>query len=146
MTAKVRVTVEGDKELIADLKSMGDAGTKLGKSVIQKITLRTAGAAKMLSPMDDVDGGQLRNSIRISKPSASRRGVITGAVVAGGKPLEAVMGKRKANLYAVIQHDDMTLQHDDGQAKFVEVPAMQEFPKLPEELRDALDGRGGVDR
>lgn len=139
MAAKVRLTVEGDKALIADLRAMGKVGDRAARFTLRWLLFRVAIRAQGLTPVDDEDGGQLRDSIRVTNAGRNRRGVISAAVVAGGKPLEAHLGKRRSNLYAIVQHDDTTLKHDDGQAKFVEVPFMQEAPKFPEELRKEID-------
>jgi hypothetical protein len=63
--------------------------------------------------------------------------------VAGGKKLEQRLGKRKANVSAIVQHEDLTLKHTRGQAKFLERPGNQVAPSIPDAIMAKLDAATG---
>lgn len=136
--------VTGDREIIRDLLSLGPAGTEAGKEVLGATTQRIAALAKPITPVDPIDGGELRDSVRATKPRASTAGKITSSVIAGGPKLAALVserGHKQPGMYASIVHEDVMARHTHGRAKFVEEPALQEAPKVPNALLDAIDKR-----
>lgn len=136
---KVRVEVSGEDEILRSLERLGQTGAEIGLRVLGDAAKEVVAAAKQLAPVDEEDGGQLRDSIRAAKPVRTRAGRISAAVVAGGAPLKRVLGKRKANVYAVIQHEDLTLKHKVGGPKFIEKPINAIAPKIPDRLQAEMD-------
>lgn len=139
---KVVVKVEGVEEVMASLGRIGKAGDEAAKRAFGRICQRVVPKAKALAPVDDEAGGDLRDSIRTTKPTKTSAGRISAGVVAGGAPLRRLASERGHALpgtYGSIQHEDLTLKHKTGQAKFVEIPFMQEVVKAPEELTAELD-------
>jgi hypothetical protein len=135
----MRVEVSGMQEILDELQGMGEAGVRVGLQVLGDAAKEIAAKARPLVPVDDVDGGQLRDSVRTSKPNRTKAGRISAGVVAGGAPLRKVMGRRKANIYAVVQHEDLTLRHRTGGAKFLERPGNDVAPKIPDRLVAGMD-------
>lgn len=137
---RVRVEVSGEDEILNSLQRLGTVGQEIALRVLGDAAKEIVAAAKPLAPVDPEDGGQLRDSIRTTKPTKTRAGRISAGVVAGGAPLNRVMGKRKANVYAVVQHEDLTLKHHTGRAKFLEIPVNHIAPKVPDRLQAEIDG------
>lgn len=127
--------------MLSDLKRMGLAGQTAARTVFGKFTARVVAKAKPLTPVDPEDGGALRDSVRATKPTATRTGLVSAGVVAGGAPLaqHLAAGHHKANVYAVVQHEDATLHHTTGGPKFVERPFLQEIERVPDELLTEMD-------
>ena len=136
---KVRIDVTGDREMRASLKALGGAGVTVAKKVFEDVTVEVVRMAKPLTPVEPEDGGQLRDSVRKTKPMVTRAGRVSAGVVAGGAPLKPFLGSRRANVYAVVQHEDLTLKHKTGQAKFIEIPMMRKAPTVPGRLLAELD-------
>ena len=139
---RVVVKIEGVEEVMASLKRMGKVGEEASKRALGRICTRVVPKAKALTPVDDEAGGDLRDSIRTTKPTRTQAGRISAGVVAGGAPLRRLASERGRALpgsYGSIQHEDLTLKHKTGRPKFVEIPFMQEVVKAPDELRAELD-------
>jgi hypothetical protein len=143
MSGRVVADVTGDRELIRDLLKLGDAGIEMGKEVLGEATLKIAAKARPLTPVDDIDGGDLRDSIRVTKPQKTAAGRISAGIVAGGAPLTRLVsekGHKQPGAYALIVHEDSTMRHPNGgQAKFIEQPYLEEAPKVPDALLARLD-------
>lgn len=131
--------VSGTQDILDRLQRLGQTGADIGLRVLGDAAKEIVAAAKPLAPVDPEDGGQLRDSIRVTKPTRTRAGRISAGVVAGGAPLRKVLGKRKANVYALVQHEDLTLKHTTGRAKFLEIPTNHIAPKVPDRLQAAMD-------
>ena len=135
---------------MASLGRMGKIGEEAAKRALGRICTRVVPKAKAITPVEPEDGGSLRDSIRVTKPTRTSAGRISAGVVAGGAPLRRLASERGRALpgqYGSIVHEDLTLKHTNGQAKFLEIPFFQEAPKAPEELRaelDALTAREGA--
>lgn len=138
---KVRIDVSGANEMLADLKRLGPAGVTAAKGVFGRFTARVVAKAKPQTPVDPEDGGALRDSVRATKPTSTRTGLVSAGVVAGGAPLarHLAAGHHKANVYAVVQHEDLTKHHTTGGPKFIERPFLQEIERVPDELLAELD-------
>lgn len=138
---RTRVDVSGASELLKDLKRMGTAGQVAAKTVFGRFTTRVVAKARLLTPVEPEDGGALRASVRTTRPNVTRAGMVSAGVVAGGTPLRSVLAKghHTENVYAIVQHEDLTLKHTDGQAKYLERPFLQEVPGLPDELIEEMD-------
>lgn len=136
---RVRVEVIGADQLRADLKRLGPLGKVAARDVFAEELPRWLPEMKANTPVEPEDGGQLRDSIRVTKPTITKAGRVSAGIVAGGAPLKKVMGNRKANVYAVIQHEDASLKHSVGGAKFVEKTFMRRVGAIPGLIQAALD-------
>lgn len=63
--------------------------------------------------------GILKSSGMVTPPNVSANGVVVDVGYGGA-----------AGKYAVRQHEDLTFRHTVGQAKFLEIPALQMVPKM----------------
>jgi hypothetical protein len=133
---KVRIDASGEREVMEQLRLLGPAGMNAAKAVLAAVTAELVPRVKAITPVDPEDGGQLRDSVRTTRPTITNRGVISAGVVAGGAPLK---GQHGGNIYAVVQHEDLTLQHESGGAKFVERPFMAAAPRVPGLLAAAVE-------
>ncbi len=140
---RVVADVTGDREIIRDMLALGQDGIQLGKQALDETAAKIAAKAKALCPVDDVDGGDLRDSIRTTKARATVAGRISAGIVAGGTPLSRLVsekGHKEPGSYAIVIHEDMTLRHPNGgQAKFIEQPWLEEAPKVPGVLTGKID-------
>jgi hypothetical protein len=139
---RVVVKIEGVEDVIASLKRVGEAGEKAMLRVAGATTARVVPQAKAITPVEDADGGSLRDSVRATKPTKTRAGRVSAGVVAGGAPLRRLASERGRALpgqYGSIIHEDLTLRLSNGQHKFVEKPFFAEVPKVPDALEAALD-------
>lgn len=139
---RVAVKIEGQDEILRSLKGLGPAGDQAMMRASARVQARVVPHAKALAPVEDEDGGALRDSIRPTKPTKTRAGRVSAGVVAGGAPLRRLASERGRALpgsYGSIQHEDLTLKHKTGQAKFLEIPFFAEVQRLPDELQDELD-------
>ncbi len=136
---KVRVEASGIEQVKASIRALGPIGQQIAKRVIEEETLAMLVPIKADTPVEPEDGGQLRASVRISRPTVTKAGRVSGGVVAGGSPLNKVLGKRKANVYAVVQHEDTTLKHNVGGSHFVAKTFLKRAMQFPQKLLAALD-------
>lgn len=129
--------------MLEALQRMGPRGATVGLSVLTAKAVEVARRAKAIVPVDDVEGGDLRDSIRVSKPSKTKAGRLSVGVVAGGAPLARLASERKRKnpgAYAHVQHEDLTLRHPGGgQAKFIESPVLEVAPSVPHALYEEMD-------
>lgn len=132
--------IEGLEAVMASLRRLGKAGERAAKAVLKEKTQEIVKLARPETPIEE-DGGALRDSERTTRPTMTRSGQISAGVVAGGAPLRgtAELAGRKANVYAVVQHEDLTLKHTTGGPKFLERPFLQVAPTVPDALMDAMD-------
>lgn len=141
MKGRARAEVSGGEELLRDLQRMGKRGAEIGIEVLEGKAKQIAARAKALVPVDDEDGGDLRDTIRTTKPQKTRAGRISVGIVAGGAQLARLAserGRKDPGAYAVVQHEDLTLRHNNGRAKFIEIPVLEVAPSIPEALRAAI--------
>lgn len=135
--------VEGQQEVIADMKRFGKDGDDAMKRALGRVCTRVVPRAKALTPVSqNEDAGALRDSIRVTKPTKTRAGNVSAGVVAGGAPLRRLATERGRVLpgqYGSIIHEDLTLRHANGEPKFLEKPFFQEVDSAPDELLDELD-------
>jgi len=141
MSLRVRIQIDGDRELMNALQRMGKAGLPAAKKVLKAFTDRVVPQAKAITPVEPEDGGALRDSVRATRPTLTSRGVLSVGVLAGGAPLAGKVAAthHHYNVYAVVQHEDLTLRHTDGESKFIEKPFVREAARVPGELLEALD-------
>lgn len=144
---RARVEIEGQEEVLRQMKAFGVAGEIAMLRVAGRVCQRVVPQAKALAPVEHEDGGALRDSIRTTKPNKTRAGRVSAGVVAGGAPLRRLASERGRALpgsYGSIQHEDLTLKHATGEPKFVEKPFFREVVKVPDELVDELDAMSAV--
>ena len=94
-----------------------------------------------MTPDDPETAGALKDSVRVLGPMISRTtGKITAGIVAGGKPLEARIGKRGYNASALVMHEDLTKKHPHGgEAKFLEKAFFRHLEEYPAVVVSAID-------
>lgn len=123
---RVTMRMSGHDGIAEALRKSRDAGEKVARAALDEFMPRVAADARAITPVDDVDGGQLRASVRPLRTTKTRDG-LSGGVVAGGAPLK---GQPGGAVYAIVQHEDLTLHHNDGQAKFLEIPFRSWLPRI----------------
>lgn len=136
-----RIIVTGDKELAERLGRLGRSASVAAKQAMLGVAGKMVALAKQNSPIggdDDGLGGHLRDSIRHTRGTIKRNGNVIVTVIAGGDPLKPFLKGRKANVYAIVQHEDLTLKHDEGGPKFLERPVFQLAPEIPGAIEAAL--------
>lgn len=139
---KVRVIVEGQREILDEIQQIGESPVEAGKRAFGRITERVVPLAKADCPVESEDGGALRDSIRTTRPNLTRTGRVSAGVVAGGAQLARLASERGRvlpGIYGSIQEEDMTLHHSTGQAKFLGRNFLREAERAPDELRAELD-------
>lgn len=127
------------KGIIRDLESFGRRGQLVARRVLGEIVTEAVPRARARTPVDDVEGGQLRDSVRATRPAARRDGTITAALVAGGASLEPYLEGRQYNAYAIVQETDASLKHDQGEAGFLMKTVEETYTPGLERIRTALD-------
>lgn len=80
-----------------------------------------------------VDTGVLKNSAFVNTPQTDSQGTYVTVGYGGA-----------AKDYAVVQHEDLTLFHDDGQAKYLEQPFLERAKGLAERLAAKVKARVGL--
>jgi hypothetical protein len=139
---RARIEVSGAQELSDALHALGKRGIEIGKEVLDETTPIIATKAKALCPVDDIDGGELRDSIRTTKARSTAAGRISAGIVAGGAKVEQAAsekGHKEPGLYALVVHEDASLRHPNGgQYKFIEQPALEEAPNVPKRIESKL--------
>ena len=140
---RIRVDVTGDREVQQELERAGEAGRVASVRVLGRAMQRVVPLARALAPVDPSEPGELRATIRISKPMVNRRtGRVSAGIVAGSRALgdpralvqeigEARIGRAKARI---------RLRHRrGGQARYLFVPFSKEAERVPVELLDEVD-------
>lgn len=125
MPEMVRVTVIGDKELIAKLRRTGEEGAKAARKALYQKAEEVAAKAKAPG-MTPVKTGNLRSTIHVEPIQA---GQSEYSIVAGGP----------AAPYALYVHEDLTARHPNGQAKYIERPFLEVLPTVAPAIGAALD-------
>jgi hypothetical protein len=136
---RIRVEVSGGQEIVERMRRFGVAGVEAAVRVLNAAVERAVPMARAQSPVDDNDpepGGELRDSIRMTKARPTKAGRLSAGVVAGGTKMADVRGRE---VYPLVQHEDMTLKHDEGGPKFVERPVMQVAQGIPDALYAEFD-------
>lgn len=134
----VKITAGRELEpVFAHLRRMGAAGTRILKERFAQIPGKVVPLARAGAPVDDVDGGQLRDSI--NGRVGVRGGRVFATVYAGGAALLPFIGARRLNVYAIVQETDHTLRHNDGHAGFLGQPFNAEAANAMEDVKARLD-------
>jgi len=143
---KTTVRIEGLAEMYAKLAKIAPAAAEIGRKLINVAVEETYNGSQALVPVDAIDGGQLKASGTKQKARINKKtNVVTGAVVYGGaKLMSSAIPKVKTGLYAIVQHEDLMLRHDSGQAKYVEIPAVLAGRTLLDALSQELSNIADV--
>jgi hypothetical protein len=130
---KATIQIKGMDALFKELSKLGENVQNVGADVFNGATQRVLAASQVLVPVDPEDGGQLRDSGRRTKARIDRRtGNVRASVSYGG----ARLARHGDNpIYAIVQHEDLTLKHTRGEAKFLERPYLAEREITMESLR-----------
>lgn len=80
---KVYVSVDGVKEIIQDLKSMGDKGKAVLQEAAQKGAEHLQPKIQAAIPVSDADSKHLRDNIRIKKARGRRSAVQSADIIIG---------------------------------------------------------------
>lgn len=139
-----RVEIEGFGEMLSRLGSMGFIARLAARDALRDKADEIKAKTVPLIPDDpESRGGHLYKAVRIYVPrTASLRDEkkpIYAGVVVGGKRLEKRIGKRSSIAWPIIQHEDLTLKHTKGQAKFLEIPGRAVAATIPEAISAKLD-------
>lgn len=127
MADRVIVQVEGIKEAMAKLRRIGvDADRELARALYLEGE-RIMMVSKHLVP---VDTGVLRSSGHVTQPK--NEGRMWVVLIGYGGP---------AVPYAIVQHENTKYSHTVGQAKYLEVPAVQAAADMPDRIRKRLRAR-----
>lgn len=141
--SRTKLQVSGLSEIHDALANLAEGvGHQRARDVLVKVGSRIVRRAKPLTPDDPETQGALRESVRLHSALISAGKTpktISMTVMAGGEPLEKRMKGHLYRAWALVQHEDTTLRHPNGgQAKFIEQPFLEEAPKVPGEVLDAL--------
>lgn len=129
--ATIRLTGLGD--LFKKLQKVSPSAQEAGKRVLTAAAKRVYAKSQALVPVDREDGGQLKASGKVNQARAAKRtGRVTASVIYGGARLALLTGDNP--IYAIVQHEDLTLKHDQGQAKFLEKPFVSEQANVMADL------------
>lgn len=137
-----RIEIEGMDEMFKQLDALGVAGVVVARDVLTEKAQEIKRRAQPLIPDDPESPGLLKDTIRVYAPrtkSLKPGSTVYCGVVVGGSRLKKVMGKRSYISWPLIQHEDLTLKHKHGQAKFLERPGNDVAPSIPAAIVDALD-------
>lgn len=139
-----RIEVTGQDDLAKMLGDLGREGGEAAKRVLIRKADKILAAARPLVPDDPLtSGNDLKSSLRRTRGSIMKNGDVIITVIAGGAPLEAALaakGHKGANVYAIVQHEDLTLKHQHGGPKYLERPVYQIAPEIPTDLQAEIDG------
>lgn len=114
---RVTFKVEGLKEVMAKAKRAGEAGVAAAGVALYAVGNNVVDKSMDKTP---VDFGNLRGSHYVTHP-----------VKRGGNVLVEVGVGTTAESYAVEQHENLTFQHKEGEAKFLEKALQEEAPQMP---------------
>ena len=150
---RVRIDVSGRDELMRDLRALGQVHmVEAAKEVLGN---KSREILALMKPLTPVKAGDLLASERTSRPTATKRGVISAGVVAGGAAVAGALAAtgHRANVYAFVQEKgtvkikgrgEVVLHHSSGQSHFMETAALRVAPTVPEALREAIDRRANA--
>ncbi len=120
----MEIRVTGTERLTQRLMRYRDRGPKAMAAALFQIGEQIMGDAKELVP---VDTGALRASGVVWTPTVTPERMEVGLSFGG-----------PAAPYALVQHEDLTFFHDDGQAKFLEVPFRAHVSGLGDAIAKAV--------
>ncbi len=141
-----RVNIEGLDSMLSEIERLGTVGLVAARDAMTAKAQEIKAKAIPLVPDDPESPGLLKDTLRVYAPRTANLKpgkTIFAGVVAGGKKLEAKLGKRAYSAWALVQHEDLTLKHKRGQAKFLERPGNQVAPSIPDAIIRNLDAATG---
>lgn len=137
---KVRLSLgPGFESVVRDLNRLGQVGIDIAKKRFAEAAPIIVSRQKSLAPVDKEDGGQLRDSVRFTKPRAGGKTFANVTFIVGGDALLPYLEGRKANVYAIVQETDPTLSHTSGQAGFMTQPLTEAAPGIFERIARDID-------
>jgi hypothetical protein len=115
------MSVTGTSKVLANLMAVArEAPIELGRAMFEVSEEKIMARAKDLSPVDE---GIMRASGFVELPKVE------------GNTVSVRMGFGGASSdYVVVQHEDLSLHHDVGQAKFLEQPVNEARPTLARDI------------
>ena len=127
MAGKVfRTKVHGTPELRRNLRLLGAAAIPAGKIALTEEAEATVTASKLEVPVRD---GILRSTLHVAPPQVRGRTIFVQAAAGG-----------PAAPYAVRQHEDTTLHHKVGKAKYLQDPFEARVPGLADRVAARMGG------
>jgi len=123
----VWINVAGLEDLDAILKNIPELAKAAARKELQVSLDDLKGKAKMLCPVN-------------KDPKAEEPGALKGSAFYetswNGNNLEGVIGFDKP--YALRQHEEITYQHDTGEAKYLERPFKENVGPYTQNIADAI--------
>lgn len=143
-SSKFTLQVEGLKEMFAEIEKLGPIGLMAARDAMTEKAQEIKAKSIPLIPDDPGTpvGVSLHRAIRVAAPRTAglrQDKPIVVSVIVGGRRLEKVKGKRQNVLWPLIQHEDLTLKHTKGQAKFLEIPGNAVAPSVPDAILAKID-------
>lgn len=143
----MKVRVEFDQasadRMLRSFSALGEAGLLAGQRVFAEAAANIVREARMLVPDDPETPFRLGSTIRALKAriTKGRGGAkrVEVTVLAGGAPLKKFMRKGGTPAWAIVQHEDLTIRHTKGQAKFLEKPVNKHVESLVSVLEEEFD-------
>lgn len=129
---KFRVQVEGNDQINAFLRNLEPNAKKRLRPKLIAWGEKVLGASRPLVPVGETDEfpGALRDSGRLIRPTISAtKARLVLSIMYGGPKLSRVI--RRGGAYAAAQHENLDYFHDQGQAKYLEVPFLAHAPEVP---------------
>lgn len=141
-----RVDIEGMDEMLEEIQRLGDVGLVAARDAMAEKAQQIKAKAVPMIPDDPESPGLLKDTARVYAPrtaSLKPGKTIFCGVVVGGKQLQKRLGKREYSAWALVQHEDLTLKHTHGQAKYLERPGNDIAPSIPAAIMAKLDEATG---
>ena len=123
--AQFRVT--GAKATARHIAAIGARVEARIQGVMRAVAESRLTEMKRRTPVAPIDGGTLRSSLHVTGPRPTAAGQEVGWA-AGGPSAP----------YAAVQHEDTTLRHTTGQAKFIESVVMEQSTAMVSEIAAAI--------
>lgn len=142
MIVRMQLDPAALRSILGNLEELSTIPARTIRKRFAETGPRVVTQQKARCPVDDVDGGQLRDSI--THKVSARGGRVELTFIAGGEALKPYIGARAAVVYPIVQELDETLHHRVGGARYMRGPAATEFPRLM--ARIVEDVNVGVER
>jgi len=116
----VRMSIKGVVQVTEQVRRMiNNSPDEFGRALM----IETKVEAKECAKRAPKDSGDLREDIHAEGPER-----------VGNRIKSYVRTSEKTAHYALIQHEDLELYHDDGEAKFIERPLTESAPYMAERI------------
>ena len=120
-------TVKGTQATARHIAALGPRVETRMRGVMRAVAESRLTEMKRRTPVAPIDGGTLRSSLHVTGPRRTFSGQEVGWA-AGGPSAP----------YAAVQHEDTTLRHTTGQAKFIESVVFEESTAMVSEIAAAI--------